>query len=573
MRPDASRGQPTTIEHERAPAATDHSAHVPGTIDQGATGQGTTGSAWARPLVAVLLPLVLAGPVAADALYRWEDDEGVVSYTDVIPPEQVKRGHVVISPDGVRLATIPRVLTEEEARMERELQLLRAEQERLQQQQRVTDLALLRTFRGVDEMLSMLRSKLDAVDSLLAVTRRNIRHQQVWLASLAPQLVDPALPANGATGKATGDQADLKHQVAAAIASIKESMRVILQRERQKRQVLEVFERDVERFQQLKGLIPKALDELAPEVYAIPSDRLLVCRSQESCERLWSLAQEYARDRGPAPLITHEPDLWMTGPAQDQGQDSIALTLVRIWDAPGERASIVLDLQCAGGTAGGGVCSAAQRQAVWDDLAVAVRADGRLYRWVGEHGRVYYIDVIPPGPLPDQRITLPLDGLSPPTEERNLTPREALRERELKELRTQQERLLAQQVVTDEALLRTFPTLDDMIAARDRKLAELDEMIQVTQRNIRYQQTWLGSLNQDLAQPDGRSAQASYLIARQIAAAKRSIEESSRVILQQEQEKQAVLDAFALDKQRYLELKRPPSTPIPKASARGPAGD
>ena len=69
-------------------------------------------------------------------LYRWVDEQGNVNYTDKIPASQAEKGHVELSEDGMRVRTIPPAKTAEEIQRERELERLRAQQQRLIDQQR-----------------------------------------------------------------------------------------------------------------------------------------------------------------------------------------------------------------------------------------------------------------------------------------------------------------------------------------------------------------------------------------------------------------------------------------------------
>jgi hypothetical protein len=76
---------------------------------------------------------------------------------------------------------------------------------------------------------------------------------------------------------------------------------------------------------------------------------------------------------------------------------------------------------------------------------------------------------------------------------------ELQRERELKRLRAEQERLVEQQRAADRVLLSSFRSVDDLIMARDGKLASVDVVIGVARGNIRREQERLAQLRSEAA--------------------------------------------------------------------------
>ncbi|MGB5737569.1 MAG: DUF4124 domain-containing protein [Thiohalocapsa sp.] len=133
------------------------------------------------PLLPFALVVALGGaPVCAQGaqLYRWVDEQGNVNYTDKIPASQVEQGHVELSDDGMRVRTVAPAKKLEEIQRERELERLRAQQQRLIEQQKAEDSVLLRTFRNTDDMLMVRDGKLSAIDVMIQVTKGSLRRQQ-----------------------------------------------------------------------------------------------------------------------------------------------------------------------------------------------------------------------------------------------------------------------------------------------------------------------------------------------------------------------------------------------------------
>lgn len=115
-------------------------------------------------LIACLLPAGI--PSQAADLYRWQDDQGNVYYTDRVPPEYVKHGYRVISEQGMTIRTI-KSLEELEAESATGQPEVPAEQ--LKQDRR-----LLMTYSNEDEILASRARRLEDIESLIELSEETI---------------------------------------------------------------------------------------------------------------------------------------------------------------------------------------------------------------------------------------------------------------------------------------------------------------------------------------------------------------------------------------------------------------
>ncbi|MEJ1397702.1 MAG: DUF4124 domain-containing protein, partial [Candidatus Sedimenticola sp. (ex Thyasira tokunagai)] len=104
---------------------------------------------------------------------------------------------------------------------------------------------------------------------------------------------------------------------------------------------------------------------------------------------------------------------------------------------------------------------------------------GRLYRWVDDQGKVHYSDHVPTEHSRSARSQLDERGLEVKRTEAAKSAKEIAREKELKKLREEQQRLIERQRAKDQVLLRTFRTEDDILMARNGKLTSIDTMIMI----------------------------------------------------------------------------------------------
>ncbi len=76
------------------------------------------------PLIIVLLLTFCTTSFAKKKLYRWVDENGKVTYSDQVPPDQIKKKHQEMSSTGVVVEKVDRIQTDEERKAARE-ELLR----------------------------------------------------------------------------------------------------------------------------------------------------------------------------------------------------------------------------------------------------------------------------------------------------------------------------------------------------------------------------------------------------------------------------------------------------------------
>ena len=137
-------------------------------------------SGWASAIA--VLGLVCAAGTAAGAggMYKWTDDQGVVHYTDRIPPESVSKGATVLDKQGRSVKTIDPAPTAEqrkaiEAEAERQRDVAKANAEQARR-----DRALTQSFSSEAEIdvararaVSTMEAQLTTIGAYIAdMTRR-----------------------------------------------------------------------------------------------------------------------------------------------------------------------------------------------------------------------------------------------------------------------------------------------------------------------------------------------------------------------------------------------------------------
>jgi hypothetical protein len=191
-------------------------------------------------------------------------------------------------------------------------------------------------------------------------------------------------------------------------------------------------------------------------------------------------------------------------------------------------------------------------------LGCATTAGAGLYRWVDENGQVHYSDRVPPEQSKGARIEFSKRGMPIREIDPAKTAEEMAREQELERMRREQQELIAEQRESDRVLLRAFPTEDDVIMARDGKLATVDIAIGVIFNNLKRMKQKLVGMQQevDAKLSAGEAVSPSYQA--QMSTLRQQIQDAYGQIVQEEERKLGIRDEYARYLKRYQELKNLP---------------
>ncbi len=202
-------------------------------------------------------------------------------------------------------------------------------------------------------------------------------------------------------------------------------------------------------------------------------------------------------------------------------------------------------------------------------LAVGV-AQTTLYRWVDESGAVHYTDQVPPGQVKQGHTKLSPEGI--PTETVPPTPTEQEIElaREQERQKAEEARRIAQQKADDQRLVKLYRSVDDLVLAREGKVAAIEALSQVQRDGIRVQQERLLTLHQQLKNLERTAKPVPDELKREIDRAGTLIRNSYAAIIDQEFQKTAIRREFDTIMARFSRLKK---LPEPPATSPDPAGE
>ena len=193
-------------------------------------------------------------------------------------------------------------------------------------------------------------------------------------------------------------------------------------------------------------------------------------------------------------------------------------------------------------------------------LTIPLSATGKMYRWVDDEGRVQYSDRVPPDQKAKEHSRFDESGIEiekvKAAKSKKETQEQLAREKALKRLRAEQQRIIDIQKAADRVLLRTFRSEDDIKMSRDGKLTAIDVHIQVIRGNIKRLKNRLEELQKGAADMErqGRKPPQRYLA--DMLSVRQQIKDAYASIILKERDKDTIWASHEEDLQRFRTLKK-----------------
>jgi hypothetical protein len=188
-------------------------------------------------------------------------------------------------------------------------------------------------------------------------------------------------------------------------------------------------------------------------------------------------------------------------------------------------------------------------------LSPSPPAHARIKCWTNKDDIRECGNVVPPEYSQKGHEELSDQGIVIDRKERAKTPEELEEERRLAAIQAEEERKATKKEIADRVLLDTFASEDDLVLARDGKLAAIEQTIHVTESRIKKLQKSLNEIMSMAAEIERRGKPPADGIQNEIDAVRAQIAENRAYIKTLRKEQDAVHDAFESDLTRFKELK------------------
>jgi hypothetical protein len=196
-----------------------------------------------RTCAAILLLGTLSCATAqaqgAHALYKWVDEQGIVHYTDHLPPNAVQRERDVLDAHG----DVRKVLPAEKSAAE-----IERESERQQKAREAADYdrSLLLTYSSVHDIERARDDRLSTYDLRLQQAQKQVDDTQATLSDLRAR-------ADAAKADGNPPDPDLEAQVTTFEKALADNYDALAKLRADRQGAVDKFAHDIERFKQLKS--------------------------------------------------------------------------------------------------------------------------------------------------------------------------------------------------------------------------------------------------------------------------------------------------------------------------------
>jgi len=134
-----------------------------------ATGRRTIAASPARAFAAaaVAIAVLAAHSVSFAATYKWTDENGVVHYTDKLPPEQIDKGRVELNTQGVPVKKVDPALTPAQRKAKEDEEARARDVARQQEDIARKNRALLQSYTSEAEIELARKRALSTLDDII----------------------------------------------------------------------------------------------------------------------------------------------------------------------------------------------------------------------------------------------------------------------------------------------------------------------------------------------------------------------------------------------------------------------
>jgi hypothetical protein len=184
-------------------------------------------------------------------LYRWVDKDGVVRYTDTIPPEYADRDRDLLNQQGVVIGFEEGEITAEERAEQERLAAVAAAEQAARDAAARRDRMLLDTYLSVEDIEDLRDRRLELIDSQIKVTEFYLSNLRRRLDSLQRESARFA-PLNERED-ASPLPPDLALDISRTQTSISLYEQTLSQSRKEQLEMHGSFAADIERFKLLRG--------------------------------------------------------------------------------------------------------------------------------------------------------------------------------------------------------------------------------------------------------------------------------------------------------------------------------
>jgi hypothetical protein len=178
----------------------------------------------------------------------------------------------------------------------------------------------------------------------------------------------------------------------------------------------------------------------------------------------------------------------------------------------------------------------------------------RTFKWIDNEGQVHYGNRVPPEYAKKERKVINEQGRTVKVYEAAKTPEERAAAEKAAELEARKKSLDEKRAIHDRSLLATYASEQDMLLARDGKVASVEALLQLTSSRVASMKQRLHELTEEAATYERSGKQLPHTVEAQITNLRTQIIRNEAFIKEKEQELGDINKQFDADISRFIEL-------------------
>ena len=292
---------------------------------------------FSKSMLLLVLMACVYQPAYAKKMHKWTDENGKTYYSDKIPPEHKDFKHESLDKDARVVETTEKTKSKQELAMEKNLEKIKAQQEKLLKAQSKYDKSLLSNFPTDRDMKRSHRTKLRSLsDAQAALDDKILDLKKVQQEQAAKheqnnqKIPDETLKAIENIQKKT---AKIKDEIEQSSVTIKKNEKK--------------FAADLVRYQLLsrsKKSTSTNGNELKNEQKKTKNELgLFVCEDKAQCDKAWSITHKFIRANSSTPVIINSDKLIVS---DKSNSNKISLSASKM-TSKNKDYKIFLDVHCS----------------------------------------------------------------------------------------------------------------------------------------------------------------------------------------------------------------------------------
>ncbi|MDD5274936.1 MAG: hypothetical protein PHR16_02510 [Methylovulum sp.] len=284
----------------------------------------------------------------ATTMYRLEDDQGKVIYSDKIPPDRAKYQRELLNKEARPVEVTEKAKSKEQQDLENRLKVLRQAQEKIIARQKIHDDALLSTYDSSEAIAADLEDRMQIFEARRAMLGKALES--------AIRQLDNLLKA-AASFERNGQQVpkDSLDNIKSAKLQVEQAKTAIQANTDKQKLSRDEYHADIERYLFLTQSAKKPTSGLRiPNIKEANALGLFYCENDHQCNKAWEIARAFVNQHSTTLPDVFNDRLIMNRPPKKETDISLSISRIEISDNDYE---LFLDIHCHDSVPGQQLCT------------------------------------------------------------------------------------------------------------------------------------------------------------------------------------------------------------------------